>query len=153
MTEELAREEKQKQAARENLRVRRALDNVSTNTMIADNDHNIVYLNEAVVNMMRNAERDLRKDLPNFDSSNLLGQNIDVFHKNPAHQRSMLEKLATTHSTEIVVGGRTFGLVANPILTEEGERAGTVVEWNDRTAEVSIEKEINDLVGAARRRS
>ncbi|TMN94090.1 PAS domain-containing protein, partial [Pseudoalteromonas sp. S407] len=71
LTEELAREEKQKQAARENLRVRRALDNVSTNTMIADNDHNIVYLNEAVVNMMRNAERDLRKDLPNFDSSNL----------------------------------------------------------------------------------
>lgn len=151
MTEELAREEKQKQAARENLRVRRALDNVSTNTMIADNDHNIVYLNEAVVNMMRNAERDLRKDLPNFDSNNLLGQNIDVFHKNPAHQRSMLEKLSTTYSTEIVVGGRTFGLVANPILTEEGERAGTVVEWDDRTAEVSIEKEINDLVGAARR--
>ncbi|RZF80903.1 methyl-accepting chemotaxis protein [Pseudoalteromonas sp. CO325X] len=151
LTEELAREEKQKQAARENLRVRRALDNVSTNTMIADNDHNIVYLNEAVVNMMRNAERDLRKDLPNFDSSNLLGQNIDVFHKNPAHQRSMLEKLSTTYSTEIVVGGRTFGLVANPILTEEGERAGTVVEWDDRTAEVSIEKEINDLVGAARR--
>ncbi|GAP74410.1 methyl-accepting chemotaxis protein I [Pseudoalteromonas sp. SW0106-04] len=151
MTEELAREEKQKQAARENLRVRRALDNVSTNTMIADNDHNIVYLNEAVVNMMRNAERDLRKDLPNFDSNNLVGQNIDVFHKNPAHQRSMLEKLSTTYSTEIVVGGRTFGLVANPILTEEGERAGTVVEWDDRTAEVSIEKEINDLVGAARR--
>ncbi len=151
MTEELAREEKQKQAARENLRVRRALDNVSTNTMIADNDHNIVYLNEAVVNMMRNAERDLRKDLPNFDSNNLVGQNIDVFHKNPAHQRSMLEKLSTTYSTEIVVGGRTFGLVANPILTEEGERAGTVVEWDDRTAEVSIEREINDLVGAARR--
>ncbi|WP_462157030.1 methyl-accepting chemotaxis protein [Pseudoalteromonas sp. GB56] len=150
ITEELARSEHEKQTARENLRVRHALDNVATNTMIADAEHNIVYMNKAVVNMMRNAEQDLRRDLPNFDSNNLVGQNIDVFHKNPAHQRGMLAKLSTTYRTQIVVGGRTFSLIANPIMTEEGDRAGTVVEWSDRTAEVAIEGEIDKLVNAAR---
>ncbi|MFY8273820.1 methyl-accepting chemotaxis protein [Pseudoalteromonas sp. SSDWG2] len=150
ITEELARSEKEKQIAKENLRIRHALDNVATNTMMADAEHNIIYLNKAVMNMLRTAEQDLRKDLPHFDSNNLLGQNIDIFHKNPAHQRGMLAKLTSTYRTQIVVGGRTFALIANPIMTEEGERAGTVVEWSDRTAEVAIEGEINTLVNAAR---
>ncbi|NHH90726.1 methyl-accepting chemotaxis protein [Pseudoalteromonas sp. MB47] len=149
ITDSVAKAEAEKREAEENLRVRRALDRVATNTMIADAGNNIIYMNEAVLNMMKAAESDLRKDLPNFNSSNLIGQNIDVFHKNPAHQRNMLAKLSSTYSTEIYVGGRTFGLVANPILTPENERIGTVVEWEDRTAEVAIEKEIAGLVAAA----
>ena len=149
ITDSVAKAEAEKREAEENLRVRRALDRVATNTMIADAGNNIIYMNEAVLNMMKAAESDLRKDLPNFNSSNLIGQNIDVFHKNPAHQRNMLAKLSITYSTEIYVGGRTFGLVANPIFTPENERIGTVVEWEDRTAEVAIEKEIAGLVAAA----
>ncbi|MES6482633.1 methyl-accepting chemotaxis protein, partial [Cutibacterium acnes] len=62
-----------------------------------------------------------------------------------------LSKLTDTYSAEILVGGRTFGLVANPIFTPANERIGTVVEWEDRTAEVAIEKEIADLVSSARK--
>lgn len=149
ITDRVNKAETEKREAEENLRVRRALDRVATNTMIADAGNNIIYMNEAVLNMMKIAESDLRKDLPNFNSNNLIGQNIDVFHKNPAHQRNMLAKLSSTYSTEIVVGGRTFGLVANPIFTPDDERIGTVVEWDDRTAEVAIEKEIAGLVAAA----
>ncbi|MGC0120860.1 methyl-accepting chemotaxis protein [Pseudoalteromonas piscicida] len=148
-TERLVREEEEKTAAAENLRVRRALDNVSTNTMIANEQFEIVYLNRAVKDMMRNAESDLRRDLPNFDSNHLMGANIDVFHRNPSHQRSMLSRLETEYKTEIVVGGRTFGLVANPIFDGNNERVGTVVEWEDRTKEVTIEKEVNGLVQSA----
>ena len=148
-TQRLAAEEAAAKLANENARVKSALDNVTTNAMIADAEFNIVYLNDAVVNMMRNAESDLKKDLPNFDSSKLLGANIDIFHKNPAHQRAMLERLSSTYKTEIVVGGRTFALVANPVFNDENERIGTIVEWNDRTSEVVIEKEVADLVSAA----
>ncbi|CAM4087921.1 methyl-accepting chemotaxis protein [Pseudoalteromonas byunsanensis] len=147
-TQRLIREQEERENAYENLRVKRALDNVATNTMIANHNHDIVYMNKAVLGMMRNAERDIRKDLPQFDANNLIGANIDVFHKNPAHQRGMLAKLTSAYSTEIVVGGRTFGLVANPIISD-GERIGTVVEWDDRTDEVAIEQEVNDLVASA----
>ena len=149
ITQSVAKAEQERSEAQENLRVRQALDTVATNTMIADASNVIVYMNQAVKNMMSAAENDLRKDLPNFDSTNLLKQNIDIFHKNPAHQQSLLDKLTTTYKAEILVGGRTFGLVANPILTPENERIGTVVEWEDRTDEVAIEKEIAELIVAA----
>lgn len=149
-TERLAAENEERRIAAENSRVKQALDSVSANVMIADPDFNLVYLNEAVLGMMRNAERDIRTDLPGFDTNKLMGANIDVFHKNPAHQRHMVGALTSTYSGEIVVGGRTFSLTANPI-TVDGERLGTVVEWLDRTAEVSIEKEIDVVIDAAGR--
>ena len=150
-TERLARERAERAEAAENLRIKQALDNVSANAMIADAGNNIVFMNEAVQGMMRDAEADIRTDLPNFNSNNLVGQNVDVFHKNPAHQQNMLKNLASTYKTEIVVGGRTFSLIANPITSDNGERVGTVVEWNDRTAEVAIEKEIDGIIASAGR--
>ena len=148
-TEVLAKEAKAKAIADTNAQVKQALDSVTGNTMIADNDFNIIYMNAAVLGMMRNAQGDIRKDLPNFDANSLVGQNIDVFHKNPSHQRDIVSKMTGTYSAEIMVGGRTFGLIANPIENEQGERLGAVVEWMDRTDEVAVEKEVADLVQAA----
>ena len=149
ITAELVRQENDAQLAAENLRVKQALDSVSTNAMIADAGNNIVYMNEAVLSMMKTAESDIKEDLPNFNANDLMGQNIDVFHKDPSHQRMMLEKLQDTYSTSITVGGRTFALVANPIINEEQTRIGTVVEWADKTAELEVEVEIDQLVTAA----
>ncbi|EWH08705.1 putative methyl-accepting chemotaxis protein [Catenovulum agarivorans DS-2] len=149
VTEKLAEEQRFVQIAEENRRVRQALDSVSTNAMIANKDNVIVYMNEAIVEMMQNAEADIRTALPNFSANNLMGQNIDVFHKNPAHQQNLLARLTTTYKTEIYVGGRTFSLVANPIINDDNQRIGTVVEWQDRTFEVQMEKEIAALVKQA----
>ena len=148
VTEKLAAERETQRIANENMRVRVALDNCAANVMVADTDYNIAYMNEAVLNMMRKAESDLKKDLPSFDANNLLGNSIDNFHKNPAHQRGMLEKLDSIYQTSITVGGRTFDLIANPIVNEAGERLGTVVEWNDVTLELAIQEEIDEVVQA-----
>jgi methyl-accepting chemotaxis protein len=40
------------------------------------------------------------------------------------------------------IGGRTFDVVTSPILSEAGERLGSVGEWRDRTDELLAEKEI-----------
>jgi methyl-accepting chemotaxis protein len=61
----------------------------------------------------------------------LIGTNIDTFHKNPAHQRRMLEGLNSPHRTSIKVGKWTFDLVATPLKNPDGSRAGVVVEWAD----------------------
>ena len=79
----------------------------------------------------------------------MIGSNIDIFHKNPSHQRQMVGALNSTYRTQIVVGGRTFALIANPISNEDGERIGTVVEWNDRTQEVAVEEEVDNIIEAA----
>lgn len=147
-TERLAREEEEKRISAENARIKQALDNVTTNVMIADGDAHIIYMNDAVLNMMRNAESDLRKDLPNFDTKKLMGANIDMFHKNPSHQRNLLSKMTGTYHGKAVAGGRTFTVIANPVY-QNNERVGTVVEWADRTAELAMEDEIDKMVRAA----
>ena len=132
-------------------RIKSAVENVTANVMIADGTDTICYMNKAVIDMMRNAEKDLQRDLPNLRVDKLIGTKMDEFHKNPAHQRRMVAELRGTYRTEIVVAGRTFALIANPIVDEHGTRLGAVVEWIDRTLEVAAQRETADIVeGAAR---
>jgi methyl-accepting chemotaxis protein len=119
--------------------IRAALDACKTNVMVADQDYNIVYMNNTMAEMMRAAEADLRKDIPALDARTLIGTNIDVFHKNPAHQRRMLDRLKTMFETDLNVGGRNFHLVVTPIQNGDGVRLGTVVEWKDETEQKKFE--------------
>jgi methyl-accepting chemotaxis protein len=108
-----------------------ATDSLTANVMIADTNLTITYMNDAVIGFLKEAESDLRKDLPRFSVATLIGANIDAFHKNPAHQRQMLANLNATHRATINVGGRVFDLVATPLKDKDGKRLGTAVEWNN----------------------
>ncbi len=145
----LTRITKDRKEHEESLRIKIALDSMTSNVMVADNDRNIIYMNPAVFTMMQHAESDIRKALPKFDSSKLLGANMDSFHKNPAYQKELLAKLSSTFRSEIQIGSRTFDLIANAITNEQGQRIGSVVEWKDRTAEVAIEQEVAKVVSGA----
>ena len=109
----------------------RATKAISANVMVADENFNIVYMNEAVTEFLRAAESDLKKELPQFDVGRLIGANIDVFHKNPSHQRQMLASLKARHRATIRIGKWTFDLVATPLNHADGSRGGVVVEWAD----------------------
>lgn len=148
-----AREEEilanEKRNAAENLRMRIALDSVTTNVMIANKEGIITYLNESLLSMFRRNEESLRKVMPQFSIKSLIGANIDVFHKNPAHQRGLVHNLTVPHRAKIEVGGLVFSLIASPVLDAQGERLGTVVEWKDLTDEVGTEQEVTRIVNAA----
>jgi methyl-accepting chemotaxis protein len=130
-------------------RVLEALDSSSTNIMIADANRDIIYMNRSQLAMLQEAESDLRKVMPHFDTNNILGNSIDRFHKDPSHQKAVLEKITEAFVSEITVGRRHFRLTANPIVSKDNERLGTVVEWLDRTKEVNAEVEIADMVEAS----
>ena len=130
-------------------RVRQALDEVSANVMIADAAGVIRYCNKSVLNMLKTAEADVRRDLPHFSADQVLGSNFDVFHKNPTHQRNLLSMIKSPHKVDIKVGGRSFNLTASPVFEADASRAGTVVEWVDRTAEVSVVQEVSSIVTGA----
>lgn len=143
------RTEKEREVAAEAMRIKVALDVGSNCVMLANKDGNIIYCNKAALDMMRNAEPDLRKDLPNFRADAIVGSSFDIYHRNPAHQRNLLAALQAPMRSEINVGGRTFSLVATPVLGDAGVRLGTVVEWLDRTGEVAIEHEVSEIIEAA----
>ncbi|MBL7004418.1 MAG: PAS domain-containing protein [Gammaproteobacteria bacterium] len=133
----------------ENSRIKQALDNVSANVMVADDKNEIIYLNDAALSLFKSAEKDIKNDLPTFSADKLIGANIDQFHKKPEHQQNLLKSLKSTHKAEFIVGGHTMSFVANPVIGEEDIRLGTVVEWRDRTKEVSIQSDIEKLVNSA----
>lgn len=135
-----------KEEAQRSVRVNEALDNVTSNVMLADPNMNIIYMNKSVLAMLKNAEEDIKADLPNFNADQLIGENVDVFHKNPSHQRQMVTTLKDTYKTTIKVGVRSFNLVANPVVNEHGERLGTVVEWADITNQLYAEQQIENLI-------
>ena len=107
-----------------------ALNLLRANVMMADDNLNITFLNESLWALMREAERELQKELPRFNTATLVGSNIDIFHKNPSHQRAMLSRLTQPYNATINVGSRVFDLVVIPIMAN-GARAGFVVEWAD----------------------
>ncbi len=141
-----ARSEQDRARAAEDLRIRTALDEVSTSVMIADAGLNIIYGNKPLMKMLGEAEQDLRRDLPQFDLRTMIGSNIDIFHKHPAHQRRLLGELRGTHRAQITVGNHILRQLINPVTDAQGQRVGYVVEWDDRTEEVRIEGEVSDII-------
>ncbi|MEN9356208.1 MAG: hypothetical protein RL695_379 [Pseudomonadota bacterium] len=140
-----------KRRADETQRIKVALDNVSTGVMIADPQRNIIYANKSVCRILKGAEADIRKQLPNFDADHMVGSNIDHYHRQPAHQAGLLERLQTTHVSSFEICGRHLRVAASPVFGERGERLGTVAEWLDRTAEIQVEHELAGVVEAAQR--
>lgn len=138
-----------RRTANEMLRIKIALDNVSTGVMIADAERKIIYLNRSVLRILKDAEQDIRLHLPSFSVDALMGSSIDLFHKDPGLQATLLSKLTAAHSASLNLGSRHLVITANPVINDEGERLGSVAEWLDRTAEVGVEKEVDGLVRAA----
>ncbi|WP_081813400.1 methyl-accepting chemotaxis protein [Methylobacter tundripaludum] len=139
----------ERKAADETLRVKIALDNVSTGVMIADNDRNIIYVNQEVINILGKAEMEISRQLSKFSIENLVGTNMDDFHENPSHQAKMLTSLTGNYEAAMIVGGRSMVVIANPVINAQGQRLGTVAEWHDRTEEVIAENEVAIIVEAA----
>ncbi len=131
-------------------RAQATLDAIADCVMIADESLNIVYLNPSVKDLLAGAEEEIQRDLPNFRVSELIGKNIDFFHKNPAHQRHMLEKLNSVHSATITVGGRIFDLVAVPIKGQDGKRSGIAVEWSDASIRLQNQEFAAQLAAAGK---
>lgn len=131
-------------------RIKQALDQVTGNVMMADANYNIIYMNNSAIELFYANEADFRKDLPDFESRKLVGTNIDIFHKNPAHQRNILDALQNTLSAELIIGGRTMVVIATPVMNDSKERLGTVVEWIDKTSEVNIQGEIEGIISAVK---
>lgn len=144
-----ARTAAERKAADETLRIKVALDVTSNNVMVADPDGMIIYCNASVLEMMRQAENDLRQELPGFSADRILGSSFDIYHKQVERQHNLLAGLNSTHRSELSIGGHHFVLIASPIINAQGVRLGTVIEWRDRTAEVEMESAVAEIIDAA----
>ncbi|MCB1881090.1 MAG: HAMP domain-containing protein [Gammaproteobacteria bacterium] len=131
-------------------RIRLALDVGRTNVLVADADGKIIYVNQSAYRTLQEGVEELQQDLPGFDPEQLLDSNIWSLHMRPEEQRKAVQALTEEQREDLEIGGRSLRLITNPVFNADRERIGTVVEFTDRTAEVAVEREVEEIVGAAR---
>ena len=133
-------------------RLSAAIGGSQTATMIANENLEIVYMNDAVTELLTNREQELQKIFPGFNASKLIGSNIDQFHKNPEHQREMLrDPNRLPYRTEIQVLDLYFDLNVIGIWDKDGNYMGNSVEWRDITEVKTAQIQIEELIMAAAR--
>ena len=143
------RDQQEHAAAATNERLKQALDNASSNVMVADLNNNIVFINKASRKFFEECEDEVRSVVPDFKAAEILGSNVDIFHRKPKENQEQISQLKTDHRAEIEFGKYSFALSLKPVLMDNGDRAGTIVEWVNRTEELKNERAVQELVDAA----
>ena len=137
--------------AAEATRLRQALDRVSTTVVVADARDEIVYLNDVARSTFARLEPDFRSVLPGFAASALRGAKLESLARDPGGERARLGALAGSSAEERSYGTSVFRTVASPVVDDSGARIGTVMEWNDRSQEAAVEREVQAIVDDAAR--
>jgi len=134
-------------------RMEAMITNAPTNIVMADTDLNITYVNPATVNALKPLAHMLPVAL-----DQVVGSNVDVFHKNPAMQRQILaDHHKFPHNAIIELGDQKLDLLVSAIYDKGGEYLGPMVTWanvtekhrNDRQQDLSNQL-IGELVEAAK---
>ncbi|MFG0327040.1 MAG: methyl-accepting chemotaxis protein [Phycisphaerales bacterium JB037] len=120
------------------------VDNVGTNIFVSNSNLEIVYINQKGRETLKKISRVLEETY-GITHDRVLGQSIDFFHKNPAHQRAIVQNAhRLPHRAEISVGELTLDLQVSGIFNPAGELIGTVVNWEDVTARKTAEAEAQE---------
>lgn len=131
-------------------RLMSAVQGITTAIMMVDRDFNVTYANPATVDLLNSNLGELRQIYPGLNPNELVGSNIDMFHKNPHHQRQLLSDPANLpHRANIKVGPLQFSLVISAITGSDGEYIGATLEWSDITQQKDGERQIEGLITAA----
>lgn len=118
------------------------LESMPINILMSDNDFNIVYANPMSFATLKTIE----KLLP-IPVEKLIGSSIDVFHKDPQHQRRLLSNPANLpHRAKIKLGEENLDLFVSAVLDENQQYTGAMVIWEVTTAKLKKFTDMTDVL-------
>lgn len=126
----------------EQTRLLRMIDDMPVAVMTVDPDTlNINYANETSMELIRKIEH-----LLPIKADKLVGTCIDVFHRNPQHQRRLLaDPKLLPHNARIKLGPEVLDLKVSAVMDEGGTYIGPMLTWALVTKEVEAENRIRQL--------
>lgn len=124
-----------------------AMNVASTNLMVSDTEFNIISINKSLEEMFIANETLLKSLLPKFNAHTVIGSNMDIFHRHPAHQRAMMERLQQPWTGVLDLGVLVFRLTVSPIYLAD-QKTGYVVEWYDQTQDARLERQLANITTA-----
>lgn len=137
------------------LRVQIALNNTSSAVMLVNLDLDIVYTNDALINMFEQTQEDFKSVQPDFDATALYNTSVETILVNTDYAPKTFSNIKETYQETYTIAGHIFDIIATPVINPEGERLGTVIEWQDVTKtrkqeeqEDAVLKEVQHVVNA-----
>src|SRR5262245_15405944 len=93
----------------EQTHLRAALDGTTVAIMTVNRDLVINFANRPTLDLLRKYEPEFRATFPRFQLDGFIGTCIDIFHKQPEHQRRLLSDPANLPiKTDIKIGRLIF---------------------------------------------
>ncbi|MGB8813387.1 MAG: methyl-accepting chemotaxis protein [Paracoccaceae bacterium] len=121
-------------AKKENTYKSAAFSGSSAAMMMVDSEFRINFMNAKMQELLDNLTEPLRKEVPDFDPKNVIGQNVDVFHPRHDHFRRFLNSAKDgTQRIVMGIGDSRISLSVAAIFGHNNEIIGNVVEWADIT--------------------
>lgn len=122
---------------RDQARTQSMLENAPINIMMADLDHRITYLNPASLKTLKSIEH-----LLPVKADQVLGSSVDIFHKDPRHQRKILSDHRNLPVQALItIGNELANLLVSPIYDSEGSYIGPMVTWEIVTHQKKLEED------------
>lgn len=116
--------------------IRSMVENAPINVIFADKDLVIRYLNPASIKQLKALEQYLPVPV-----EQMVGQSIDVFHKNPAHQRRIVsDPRNLPHRAQIRIGPETLDLLVSAIFDQDRNFLGPMVTWEVVTEKLAAQE-------------
>ena len=124
-------------ALRQELAINKAMsENSPINILLANTDLEITYANPSSIKTLKTLEKFLPCKL-----DDLVGQVIDIFHKDPAYQRKILSNDKNLpHRAIIDFAEEKLDLLVSPTYDDEGTYLGPMVTWEVVTEKLKLEQ-------------
>ena len=134
-------------ALKENGRIKRALDAVQGNVMIADSHHNVIYLNDSMLALFRAAQMEIKQTVPQFNPLDIEGKPVGMLLQGA--EQGLVETLSSVSNKRLEFGSLTYDVILSPVFDDAHQRIGTVLEWTDRTVELNAQLDVQTVIDAA----
>jgi methyl-accepting chemotaxis protein len=127
---------------RETERLLSMLDEMPVNVMIADKDTlEITYVNKTSIDTLTGLEH-----LLPIKAKDLQGQCIDIFHKNPAHQREILgDPSRFPWETNITLGDETLSLRVTRLDDKDGNYLSPLLTWSVISDQIKLADNVSEV--------
>ena len=128
---------------REQLKI--MVDNMPINIMMCDPQSlEITYINKTSVDTLRTIE-----NLLPIKADDVLGTCIDIFHKNPSHQRKLLgDANNLPYKTKINLGDQILDLDVSAIIDKSDYYLGAMASWQVITAQEKLAQNVLNISNA-----
>ncbi|MDD5228551.1 MAG: methyl-accepting chemotaxis protein [Methylococcales bacterium] len=138
-----------KRRANETLRIKMALDEVTMPVTLSNTQRELVYFNKAGLKLWNDMADELSRRFKDYTAESMIGKHISDYLETDEDCVVFRETFKGSKTVDLNLGGKKIQATLVSIYDERGIYIGRATQWNDRTIELALEKQISQIVADA----